>query len=336
MAGKVRIGLIGCGWHGRGNLSPALAGMGNVDLIACADVNEVAAHQTSKDFGFDRSYLDYHEMLSREDLDGVVVATPHHLLRDAVIASVHAGNNVFVEKPMALNKKQGEEIRDAAHKAGVTVMVGFCVRYAEPRRIMKSLLDRGAVGDIVQVSAIKGGGNHTPPDWMGDPKTGGGALYWLGSHITDQVLWMVGSEPERVSAEIVWNSVSGADQHSAYIIRFKNGVLANVLVWLLSRNPGGQMDFIEVLGTAGRIKAGTYSNVIEVHSEVLPEYSHPTTIRLESLRTAEMFQDQFKAWVGALVEKAEPPTTVEDGINMLEVLDAVYESGKTGMPVTFG
>jgi predicted dehydrogenase len=284
-----------------------------------------------KDFGFQRPYLDYKDMLSKEDFDGVMVVTPHHLLKDAVIAAIEAGNNVFVEKPMATTMAEGIEIREAAKKAGVEVMVGFCVRYADGRMLMKSLLDKGVVGEVVHVNAAKAGPPHALNTWQADPRRGGGQLFWLGSHITDQVLWMVGSEVERVYGEIFWHPKTGADQNSAYTMRFKNGVIANVIC---SQNVGGGADFLEVMGSAGRIRADWPSNVVEVYSETMRDFNDPVTIRPKRLTNFEMYQAELTRWAESLAQKTAPPMTVDDGINMLQVLDAVFESGRTGKPVT--
>lgn len=329
MADKMRIGLIGCGDHAWANLSPALSNVDNAEFVACSDVDEVAVHRMSQEFGFQRPYLDYNDMLANEELDGVMVVAPHHALKDAVIAAVEAGSNVFVEKPMATSMAEGIEIREAARKAGVNVMVGFCTRYAEGRQTMKSLLDRGIVGDIVHINAAKAGAPlHS---WRADPSKGGGQLFWLGSHITDQILWMVGDEAERVYGEVFWHPETGADQNTAYTIRFKNGVIANVIC---SQNVGGGVDFIEAFGSAGRIRAEWPSNFVYAYSEVLPEYSNPIVIQPKRLSNPEMYQAELKLWIDSLAEKTDPPMTVDDGINMLQIIDAVFESGRTGQPVT--
>ena len=329
MTEKIRIGLIGCGDHAFRVLSPSLTNVDNVEFVACSDVNEVAAYNMSQNFGFKQPYLDYNDMLSKEELDGVMVVTPHHMLKEAAIASIQAGNNVFVEKPMATSLPDGIEIREAARKAGVDVMVGFCTRYAEGRRTMKTLIETGIVGDIVHVNAAKGGAPLQ--SWRADPEKGGGQLFWLGSHITDQILWMLGSEAERVYGEILWHPETGADQNSAYTIRFKDGVIANVLC---SQNIGGGVDFIEIFGSAGRIRAEWPSNFVYAYSEVLPEYNQPVVIQPKNVKPLEMYEAELDLWIHSLSKKTQPPMTVDDGINMLQIIDAVFESGKTGLPVT--
>ena len=331
MADSMRFGLIGCGSHGLGNLTPALKHTGVADLVACADADEVAAHGAVQEHGFGRPYLDYQEMLSRESLDGVVVATPHHLLKDAVIAAVRSGCNVLVEKPVGLNRGEAVEVQKAAHQAGVTVMVAYCMRYSEGRRIMKDLLERGAVGDIIQVTGGKTSAQLQA--WRDRKESGGGPMFWIGSHLTDQVLWMVDDEVERVYAEITRHPETGVDQSTAYTIRFKNGVSAGLIC---AQGVGGRMDFVDVIGTAGRVRADWPSRVVTVQSQALPEYEHATTMAPSGVGNAEMYQDEMKAWTDSLAARREPPITIEDGIRALEVLDAVFESDRTGQAVRIG
>ena len=121
--------------------------------MSCADLDEVAALRTAREFGFARHYRDYGEMLANEELDGVDVALPHHRFAEVAVAAANAGCNVFVEKPAGINKSQAVGLREAADRAGVTVIVGYAFRFDPARRTLKSLIEQGALGEITQVCA---------------------------------------------------------------------------------------------------------------------------------------------------------------------------------------
>jgi len=298
------------------------------DLVAGADVDELAAKRAVEEFGFERPYMDYHRMLAEEDLQGVIVVTPHHILKDAALAAIQSGVHVFIEKPMAMNQEEGQVLVDAAKTADVTVMVGYTQRFSESRRTMKSLIGRGAVGNILTVNAIKCGWPLT--GWPADPTKGGGPLRYLGVHITDQILWMLGDKAERVYAEIVWNQTTGAEQSCTYTIRFKSGVLVNVLC---SQN-SEQIDHLEIIGTDGRISTDWPADVIQLQSKVIDEYRYPTTIRPEGDLRPATYRDEMQAWIDSLLEHRQPPITGVDGIRVLEIIDAAFKSAQTAMPVT--
>ena len=139
---------------------------------------------------------------------------------------------------------------------------------------------------------------------------------------------MVGSEPERVQSEISWHPQTGADENTAFTVRFKNDVIANVLCSQGIAAGSQVMDYIEIIGSEGRIRADWPSNVVQVQSRALPEYSHPTTIRPQKLLTAEMYRDEVRDWADSLSQKREPPITADDGLNVLQIIDAVFESGR--------
>ena len=110
MLDRARIGLIGCGEHGRGRLAAQLVGVMEADLIACADPDEEMTGRAVDECGFERAYGDYSTMLEREDLDGIVVAVPHDLLKDITIEVLCSGRNVFVEKPMGVTAAEAHEV----------------------------------------------------------------------------------------------------------------------------------------------------------------------------------------------------------------------------------
>ena len=333
--GVFRLGLIGCGAHALDYLCPPLSKLPDAELVACCDVDEGRTAQAMRSFGFQRPYLDYNTMLAKEDLHGVVIALPHSRLAGAAVAALRAGRNVFIEKPMAASPAEAREMRDAAKKSGASLMVGYCERFAEGRRIMKRLIEQGAIGDIVAVNAAKG----SPPlltGWQSDPTMGGGPIRWVGSHVTDQVLWMVGSEPERVSADITWRPNGGVEQDVSYTIRFKNGVLAS----FLCSQQVGAVDFVEVFGTKGRVRAewpAEYYTIpgdtVTIQSAVVPAYANPTTILPGAPHPANMYAAELKEWLASLKERRQPAVTIEDGIAVVTVLDAVCRSARSGKPV---
>ena len=328
MSDGVRIGLIGCGDHGRRNLSRALAAVGDAELVCCADVDQAAAEQAAAEYGYSHQYADYSEMLSREELDGVVVALPHYRLAGAAIAAAEAGFNVFVEKPVGVNKAEAVELREAAARSGVKVMVGYIVRFDPARRALKSLIEQGAFGEVAQVSAIKGCGVLT--GWQSEPSKGGGPLLWVGVHMTDQVLWMVDSAPKRVYGEVRRHPEDSAELTAVYTIGFDNGVVASLSCAQALKSP---VDSIEVFGSKGRARAEWPSGTLHVESEVVPEYRQPTTIRPEMPSLIPQFQDEINTWVRSVSEGSDPPIGIDAGIDVLAVIDAVTESGNTHAPV---
>ena len=210
MSDTLRVGLVGCGGQTRMNLAPALSRIDSARLVSCADVDKVRARQVADAFGIEAVHDSVVEVTESSCVDAVVVAVPHRYLKAVALSAIGAGKHVFIEKPMGLNAAEGAEVVEAADRHGVVAMVGYCMRYSLSRMYIKSLLDRGAVGDVSFVAAGKGGGPLG--GWLGGPwSEGGGQLFFLGSHLTDQVLWMTGDEAESVSGTVRWNA-GGTDE----------------------------------------------------------------------------------------------------------------------------
>lgn len=324
MSKMLRVGLVGCGGQSRLNLAPAFSRTDSARLVSCADVDEAMARQVADAFGIDAVHDSAEEVTKCVDVDAVIVAVPHRYLKDVALSAIDAGKHVFIEKPMGLNAAEAAEVVDAAESQGVVAMIGYCMRYSLSRMLIKSLLDRGAVGDISFVAAGKGGGPLG--GWLGGPYAeGGGQLLFLGSHLTDQVLWLTGDEAESVSGIVRWNA-GGTDETSAYTVRLKGGAVATFSV---SQTSGVGYDFVDVYGTRGRVRGDWKGDIVTVESRVIPEYAHPTVLRIPGDSLEEMCFRELAAFVEAANSGARAPIPVSDGLRVLQILDAVVASSNT-------
>ena len=327
----MRIGLIGCGHHGRTRLSAAMAAIEGVELVACADVDETAAARTAAQWRYPGVHSDYRRMLERERLDAVMVSLPHHLLSEASVAVLRSGADLFVEKPAGVNAAEAALIRDAAAAAGASAMVGYCMRYNPGRIRSRELIIGGAVGEPVQALACK---SAMPLEhWTSRMEFGGGQLRWHGVHIVDQVLWMCGVRPVRVHAETRWHPETGADRDTAFTIVFEGGLTASVTVSASLSRP---FDFVEVFGTRGRIRTEWPSEILDVQSDVVAEYETQTRITPVLPDYNQMYRLQMRDWVDSLAAGREPPIPVQAAVDVLSVIDAVYESARSGSPAAVG
>ena len=327
----MRVGLIGCGDHGAGRLSAALASLPELDLAACADIDEGAASAAAGRWGYRTAYTDHRRMLERERLDAAVVSLPHHLLASASIDALGSGAALFVEKPAGASAADAARVRDAAARAGLSAMVGYCIRYNPARARARKLVASGALGEVVQVMACKSAGELA--HWNARMEFGGGQLRWHGVHIVDQVLWFIGARPVRVHAEARWHPETGADREAAVTIAFEGGVTASVAVSASLSRP---FDFVEVFGTGGRIRSEWPSEITDVQSDVMAEYADQARIAPVLPDYEEMYRIQMREWAGSLAADRPPPVPMQAAVDVLRVIDAAYESARTGAPVDLG
>jgi predicted dehydrogenase len=343
MGDPLRFGLIGSGSQGR-YLSEALAMTGQASLVACADPSPEARAAAARECGWGAAYSDYRELLAQAPVDAVIVATVHDQLQPAARAAVQAGKHLFVEKPMALNAADGEALVQAARAAGRRLMVGFTLRFMPERILMKRLLDVGAIGEVVHV--VAGQLIGAIGGWLGDPAHGGGPLLYIGTHVLDQVLWVVDRRAERVHAEVEWAD-SGVDAGAAVTIRFAGGVTAQVLS---SQRMGGRYGWLDLIGTAGRLRVEWESGELYIESGTMDAYRHPTRIevprtaylpapgpdarpRLSGVSYVRNWMAEMTEFIAAIREDRDPTVTGEDAVRVLRITDAVFASARSGAPV---
>jgi len=342
---RIKLGLIGSGAQGR-YLSEAAAIADAFEFVACADVRPESAEQTARECGYGSTYADHRQMLAKADVEAVIVATTHAQLQPCALAALQGGKHALVEKPMALRAAEGRELVEAARAAGVNLMVGYSLRFMPPRILMKRLLEEGVIGEVRQVMAGQCIG--AMGGWLGDPAQGGGPLFYIGTHALDQILWVVGRPAERVCAEMNRAEPGGCETEAMVNIRFEGGALGQLVT---SQTFGGRYGWLDVLGTAGRIRVQWESDVLTIQSTVIPEYANLTEITVPptaylpppgyDARASLRSSAYIRTWANELTEFANsiregrpPSVSGEDGVGVLEVLDAAFESARTGgMPV---
>lgn len=338
-----RFGLIGCGAQGR-YLSEALRLTKQADLVACADLQLERALLAAEQINYREAYGSGDELLASADLDAVIVATIHDQLQPCGLAVVEAGKHLFIEKPLALNAAAGQQLVDAARAKGVKLMVGYTLPFLAPRRKLKQLLDAGAIGEMAHVFAgqIIGGMGG----WLSQPEHGGGPLLYIGTHALYQVLDVVRRKPERVYADVALTE-TGVDRECLITIRFEGGVVAQVAT---SQRLGGRYGWIDVLGSAGRVRSEWESPDVFVQSTAIEAYRQETTIRVpddtigpsvqlgdaasvSGFKYVRAWADELADFIAAVREDRDPAVTGEEAVTILKITDAVFESGRTGAAV---
>ncbi|MGM1050032.1 MAG: Gfo/Idh/MocA family protein [Bacillota bacterium] len=200
---QVRVGVIGVGgrssiveyWHQPGGRS-SVTGAADISLEALSNFRETVnpdAFVTT----------DYHELLSREDIDAVVILSPDYLHEEQAIAAFRAGKHVYCDKPLAITPEGCDRILDEWKQSGKHLMIGFNMRYMSMYQTMKEIIDSGVIGDIkaVWVRHFVGlGGYYYYHDWHGTRANTTSLLLQKASHDIDVIHWITGRYTKKVSA----------------------------------------------------------------------------------------------------------------------------------------
>ena len=266
---KVRFGLIGCGTvAGYGHI-PALTSIAEAELVAVSDINEARLAEVKEKYGVDSTYTDYRQLLGRDDIEAVGVATPLNRHHEVVVDAAAAGKHVLCEKPIAESVEKAAQMVEAMDGAGRLFAVNFELRHSEPNPTMKQLLDEGKIGDLKVLRFV---GNWMGGRWAGDERyemlitAGLGPIVDCGIHHFDAARWYTGSEFAEVAAKGVHVEDYPNPDHVMATCKMKSGVLVLIETgWAYTHNTPAHEAFsrIDLIGTDGVIGHTSWQTDIE-------------------------------------------------------------------------
>ncbi|AZI58437.1 gfo/Idh/MocA family oxidoreductase [Nakamurella antarctica] len=240
MSRRLRVGAIGAGWWATTNHFPLLAARDDVELIGVVRPDEEILHTVKKEFGFQTAFTDYRDLL-KEDLDAVIVSTPHHVHFEHTMAALASGAHTLCEKPMTLTALDAWKIVKEAERREKNVLVPFGWNYApfivEARRALHDV----GIGEVEYVQAFMAsptkqffsGAGTVPSQWTPsiaspDPGTwqnplqGGGYAHGQLSHLVALALWLTDLRGVSVRA-LASGPGAGVDLYNCSTVAFNNG-----------------------------------------------------------------------------------------------------------------
>jgi predicted dehydrogenase len=238
MGAEIGVGIVGYGAMGKAHsygytVAPVMRRLRHrprVRVISGRDREKVAAAAAA--YGIESSVTDWHELVSRRDVDIVDICTPPGTHADIAVAAAAAGKAVICEKPLAVTYAQAASALEAVERARVLNAVGFNYRRLPAVSLMKRMIDDGAVGTVRLIRATWLSDEFVDPaipfDWRFDRSMGGTTIADLGSHLIDMATWMAGPIAEvSGDSETFVRERSGrgvtVDDASAALARFESG-----------------------------------------------------------------------------------------------------------------
>ncbi len=166
MKDKTRIALIGSGRAGMIHARNMLNHVKDAQMACVCDVSEGSARSAAEELGCGYS-TDHEKVLSREDVDAVIIAVPTKYHREIAVRAANCKKHIFCEKPMAMNVEECRDMIRAAKENGVMLQIGFMRRFDESFLRAKEIIEEGKIGDVVMVKSLTHGPS-TPHEWMYD------------------------------------------------------------------------------------------------------------------------------------------------------------------------
>jgi len=334
----LNIAVLGTGRIGGSYLDVVRKSGHNVAVVAEPREEQVAPLKM-KNPGVD-FVADYKEAIKRKDVQAAILTLPHWLHHRAAIDALNAGKHVYLEKPMALNTKECDEMIAAARKNDRLLFVAHTQRYMPAVKKMKEIVDSKELGEVVMVHDVwhKVLEPDKRPKWMLDQTRGGGMGQMDGSHMIDRLLWILGSDITTVSARVgnFTHPHIPADDTAMCFLRWKHGPVATLSRIAFDIGKGyteygaeyyftkGQAKFRLAYGQGANQKTGVWIARNEEWTEV-------------PIKATDSLHDEVTDFAKAIESGSKtPPIRMEHGRQVIEVLEASEESSRTGREVVLG
>lgn len=242
---KVRLGFIGAGWWATVNHLPLLSARDDVELVAVSRRDPVQLEIISERFGIPMATNDYRQLLD-QDLDGVVISSPHYAHHEHARAALERGLHVLCEKPMTLQPEEAWDLVELADEQRLHLLIPYGWHYKPFIEQAKVLMESGSVGRIEYALChmasptrdFFAGGGAVPSTWKPsitapDPRTwqvpefGGGYGYGQLTHSTALLFWLTGLRAAEVTARMT-SPNSGVDMYDTATIVFDGGSIGTI------------------------------------------------------------------------------------------------------------
>ncbi len=235
---KVRIGIVGPGNIAH-RFANAIKNVNNAELVAVASRSQENADKFGDEFNIPYRFSSYEAMAKSDVIDAAYIAVPHSSHKDCSILMMENGKAVICEKPLAVNKRECEEMIACAKKNNVLLMEAMWASLVPGTLKMKELVESGILGDI---RCVEGKFCYTMDEDEMDHhvlknENGGGSLLDVGVYCLYFAKWYLGTDI--VSTSAVCDIFKGTDSHTHVLMKYKNNAIASISSATLLRKEGG-------------------------------------------------------------------------------------------------
>jgi predicted dehydrogenase len=359
MSRTVRVAIVGCGGIANGKHMPSLSKLKNVELVAFCDLLVERATKAAKEYGTPEAavYEDYRELLTDDSIEVVHVLTPNDSHAEITVASLEAGKHVMCEKPMAKTAEEARLMLEAAERTGKKLTIGYNNRFRPDSQHLHQVCERGDLGEVyfAKAHAIR---RRAVPTWgvfLDGEKQGGGPLIDIGTHALDLTLWMMNNyKPKSVMGSVFhklskkenaanawgpWDPEKFNVEDSAFgFITMENG--ATIVLessWALNSldvdeakcslsGTEGGADMKEGLRINGESFGKLYTTNVDLSAGGVAFYDG------DEESDADL---EARMWIDNIINDTEPVVKPEQAFVVTQILEAIYESARTGKAVYF-
>jgi predicted dehydrogenase len=323
---KVRWGILSTAKIGREKVIPALQAAQFCDVVAIASRSKEQAEAEAKRLGIPKVYGSYEELLNDSDIDAVYIPLPNNLHVPWAIKATQAGKHVLCEKPIALSSAEAKQLLEVSQlNPGLKVMEAFMYRFHPQWVQAKKLVDEGRIGELRTIQCFFSYYNVDPNNIRNIKEVGGGGMMDIGCYCISQSRFIFGKEPARVFGIVDFDAAMGTDKVASGILDFSTGTATFTCSTQMM-----PYQRVNILGTEARIEIEIPVNAPpDVATRIwLHTKSGSEEITFEPVNQYTLQADMFSQ---AILNDSLVPTPLEDAVNNMKVIEAVFESSNSGV-----
>lgn len=329
---KIRWGVLSTAKIGRELVIPAIQRSQRGVVAAIASRDRARAVAAAEALGIPKAYGSYAELLADPEIDAIYNPLPNHLHVDLTLQAAAAGKPVLCEKPIAMNAADDGRLRalEGSGDGKVPVMEAFMVRFHPQWLWAREQVRSGALGELRAIQCFFAYNNADPKNIRNQLETGGGALLDIGCYPVVGSRFLFEAEPQRVVALIERDPDFGTDRLATAILDYGDGRRCDFTV--STRVTPYQR--VQAIGTKARLEIEIPFNAPSGGETrvFLDDGKRPgdSLRRTHTLPPADQYAEQCDAFARAVLGEEPLPYGIDDAIQMMRILDALFRSGESG------
>ena len=225
----IQVALVGCGGNMQRAHLPRLEADGGIEIVCVADTNKENADALLDLWGKEALYYeDYNKMIRQQDMEAVLISSPHAVHYEQARLSLQKGCHVCVEKPLTISSRHTKGLIALADKRKCYLQVAYQRHYYPAYVVARKAIKDGAIGEIIGITGYVTQNWGNARGWRLEPDLSGGGMFMdTGSHLVAVLLWLTGLEPAEVSAFLT-NAGKKVDINTVVNVRFKGGAVGTI------------------------------------------------------------------------------------------------------------
>jgi predicted dehydrogenase len=322
----IRLGLLAASRIAKSAIIRPLPEVDGVELTAVAARDLDRARTAAHDWGIANAYGSYEELIASDEVDAIYIGTPASVHREWSIAAIEAGKHLLVEKPLASNAADAQLIADAAAAApDVVAMEAFHWRYHPCAQQIRDIVDSGVLGQLQRIESIFdipiGAIPQTDIRW--NLSLGGGATMDLGCYSIQWARWAASADPAVMPQVVSANAVSpipGIDGSLGAELLWPSGLSAFIHSSMIANRDTVDARLV-VHGSAGEMEV---INPLAPQSGASIKVTTDEGTTLHEVSSSSTYMHQLVAFRDAIVDGVPFPSTLQDGVRNMAIIDACY------------